>query len=434
MPRQETNNVAREYRFDIGELSTVPGEGFKRCRVKIARPGVFPYMHTDGRVRLEAKLPQDLFSRATVDSAKGAPITEDHPPMENGAKGLLTGQNYQLYTKGALGDNVEVEDGFLVATETIYDEALREKMQRGEKVQVSIGFTSDIENSPGEYEGQRYDSVQRNIRINHIAHVDVGRAGEEVRAYLDSAEGQRFAIQTTRQDGHKMPQPNNKNQVRRDTGRISRILDRFRRVIRADEGENIEQKEELIEDLEIEIQALQEEISESKDKGNDNAEEEPKKKESDSEPEAKTLEQLKAENISLKEKVQKLNDSLEEQKKETDALRDEMNDETTQDSKLALRSSLIEVALKAEPELRTDGMSNRELKLAVIAGTLPFEAGIRRDSISAERLDAQYQAAVQLLRERAANEGAGDSARIRIDEEEINKKRLARQNLHKEGK
>jgi hypothetical protein len=42
---------------------------------------------------------------------------------------------------------------------------------------------------PGVPDGQRYDAIQRNIRGNHVALVDLGRAGPEVSIRMDHADG-----------------------------------------------------------------------------------------------------------------------------------------------------------------------------------------------------------------------------------------------------
>ena len=42
----------------------------------------------------------------------------------------------------------------------------------------------------GIYKGERYDAVQVNIRYNHVAGVDLGRAGPEVRLRVDSSDNQ----------------------------------------------------------------------------------------------------------------------------------------------------------------------------------------------------------------------------------------------------
>lgn len=170
-------------RRDIGTLDVLNhGDGFLRARVRFARAGVFPYV-VDGKTVYEAKLPEEIFSLSTIDSAKRVPVTDGHPYS------LVSSSNYADHVRGTLGDSIVVAEGFLEAEETVFDSALIEKIKNGKATQVSIGFTCEPDNTAGEYNGTRYDSVQRNIKINHIAHVAQGRAGEDVRAYLDSQNG-----------------------------------------------------------------------------------------------------------------------------------------------------------------------------------------------------------------------------------------------------
>src|SRR5262249_40249598 len=44
-----------------------------------------------------------------------------------------------------------------------------------------------MEEASGEWNGERYDAIQRNIRGNHVALVDVARAGPEARVRMDAA-------------------------------------------------------------------------------------------------------------------------------------------------------------------------------------------------------------------------------------------------------
>ncbi len=49
---------------------------------------------------------------------------------------------------------------------------------RGDAMQLSAGYELDLDRTPGTApDGRRYDAVQRNIRINHVAAVPLGRAG-----------------------------------------------------------------------------------------------------------------------------------------------------------------------------------------------------------------------------------------------------------------
>jgi hypothetical protein len=57
--------------------------------------------------------------------------------------------------------------------------------------EVSCGYHCDVDETPGEFEGQRYDRVQRNIRYNHVAVVERGRAGD-AKLRLDSNDDVRL--------------------------------------------------------------------------------------------------------------------------------------------------------------------------------------------------------------------------------------------------
>nr|WP_004472601.1 DUF2213 domain-containing protein [Leptospira santarosai]EMN20133.1 PF09979 family protein [Leptospira santarosai serovar Arenal str. MAVJ 401] len=165
----------------------IEDEAVLRCPLVLARVGVFPYTHSDGRIVREAKLPEELFSPETLASIPGRPITKNHPPVSDN-DGLINDTNFSLYAKGCLGDSVQVKDDAIWVNETIWDAELKDSLKRRDKVQVSPGFRSRLDWTPGTFRGQQYDVVQRDIRFNHGAHVDKGRAGDSVRAYLDHAE------------------------------------------------------------------------------------------------------------------------------------------------------------------------------------------------------------------------------------------------------
>jgi len=74
-------------------------------------------------------------------------------------------------------------------------------------------------------------------------------------------------------------------------------------------------------------------------------------------------------------------------------------------------------------------MTNREIKLKVIGATLPFEEGIKTDSLDDVVIDARYDAAMALAREKAAIMDDVPSGSVRIDEKEIAKKRDGRLNM-----
>lgn len=165
----------------IKQVTTDPQTGFMHVtNVPIARVGVFPYMKADRSIEMEAKLPTELLSDSTVNSADNRPVTNDH-------HGLVTKDNATQLAKGFTADNAHVDNNTLRVDMTIMDGKLIDAINNG-KQELSIGFQTNIDQTPGEYNGVAYDSVQKDIQINHVAVVNQGRAGHTVRLLGDSAE------------------------------------------------------------------------------------------------------------------------------------------------------------------------------------------------------------------------------------------------------
>lgn len=172
-------------RFDTAQVNKFEFDaenGFLNIRnVPIACAGVFDYRMADGTTKREAKLPTEILSPSTVESANGKPITDNHPPT------MLGKDTVRSYMKGLTATNAHVENDMLKVDLTIFDEALINEISAG-KEELSIGFTTELEEIQGSYKGEVYDSVQKNIHINHVAVVDRGRAGHDIRLSGDSAE------------------------------------------------------------------------------------------------------------------------------------------------------------------------------------------------------------------------------------------------------
>ncbi len=166
----------------ISKISKDPNTGFLHAKnVPIARVGVFPYRTVNDDVVMEAKLPAELLSDSTVESANNKPVTNDHPSQ------LVTAENSKTLMKGFTAENAHVDGDMVKVDMTITDADLIKEIGDG-KEELSIGFTTEVVPVQGEYQGIHYDSVQKNIQINHIAVVDKGRAGHSVRITGDSAE------------------------------------------------------------------------------------------------------------------------------------------------------------------------------------------------------------------------------------------------------
>ena len=237
-------------RYDTARIDRVTQDaqtGFVHITdVPIATVGVFPYLKADNSIEMEAKLPTELLSDSTVASADSKPVTNDHP------KELVNQQNASKYMKGFTADNAHVDNDTLKVDMTITDADLISEINKG-KQELSIGFETEIFPEKGEYKGVAYDSVQRNIQINHVAVVEHGRAGHSVRLIGDSAE--MIEEQNVPKKGKQMET----TKVRLDGADVTVATGDADKIIKLDE-ENSE-KEKKIADLKAQIKDLQDQLA-----------------------------------------------------------------------------------------------------------------------------------------------------------------------------
>lgn len=178
-------------RFDFSQFKAVKtDEGFIVDTPIVGRVGIQTYQNADGTVTREFRPPEEVFNADSLASFKGKPITDNHP-SEN-----VTAKNFKQLSIGNMltdafqdGENVRVEV-------VIQDGETIDKIMNGGKRELSLGYRVDLEYTPGEYNGQKYDAIQRNIRINHLAVVGTARAGKIARLNLDKAD----AYQVTQEE------------------------------------------------------------------------------------------------------------------------------------------------------------------------------------------------------------------------------------------
>jgi len=177
--------VQRFARLEIQkDAITRTPEGFLIVPVTATRTGVLPYAKEDGSVSREARIPDEVFSDKSIASMKGIPVTNEHPVD------LVTAHNATSLTKGWTGHDVKTRDGrYLETTVKIVDEATIAQVLDG-KHEVSMGYEVEKDESPGRFDGEEYDVIQRNIRYNHLAIVTKGRAGPDVKLRLDAADNE----------------------------------------------------------------------------------------------------------------------------------------------------------------------------------------------------------------------------------------------------
>ena len=169
-------------RYDFAPITkseTTP-EGYLRVWGRTARVGTQLYRRADGSQVREYRPPEEVSNPESLSTFGMTPVTYDHPPS------LLDSTNTKLYQTGYSGSKVHYSNGFVEVCLTITDADSIEKINRGDATELSAGYKVDYDPTPGVTpEGEAYDGIQRNIRVNHIAVVPRGRAGPEVRLLLD---------------------------------------------------------------------------------------------------------------------------------------------------------------------------------------------------------------------------------------------------------
>lgn len=118
--------------------------------------------------------PEEEIKKA-ADTFKLVPLVDDH---------TMLGPDFtpaeQKGVHGVLGEDIQERNGTLFADVKIFSEQLKREIQDGKK-ELSLGYFCKYDLTPGQYNGMHYDAVQRDLKGNHIALVDNGRMGHDVR-------------------------------------------------------------------------------------------------------------------------------------------------------------------------------------------------------------------------------------------------------------
>lgn len=189
-------------RFDRGEFRTpvVTEAGFLRADAYVTRAGVFDYRDSQGKIKRELRHPTEVFAPESLASLSMVPLTLEHPEA-----GCVTADTARALTVGHIGDTVE-QDGALVRSPVLVtDGAAVKAVIEGTHRETSCGYTADVDETPGVYNGEPYDAAQKNIRYNHVALVAKGRAGPDVRVRLDSDSMAQVENSPTAQPAHGAP-------------------------------------------------------------------------------------------------------------------------------------------------------------------------------------------------------------------------------------
>lgn len=150
--------------------------------------GVFPYLGRQISPELEPdkiyqvlRPEEELTSPETLKSLELIPLVNEHTML--GTKdGMMPAEEKGVH--GVTGQHPKVQKPLITNDLKVFSEELKNEIENGKK-ELSAGYSCRYDLTPGEYNGQHYDAIQRDVRFNHIALVGEGRMGKDVRV-MDS--------------------------------------------------------------------------------------------------------------------------------------------------------------------------------------------------------------------------------------------------------
>ena len=117
----------------------------------------------------------EVFSADALASFSHAPITIDHPPE------MVTPENWDTYAVGEVSTAAGVDQKWVSLPLIVKAKGAIDAVQSGKR-QLSAGYSCRLDWQSGVTDdGEAYDAVQRGITINHVAIVDAARAGSEAK-------------------------------------------------------------------------------------------------------------------------------------------------------------------------------------------------------------------------------------------------------------
>jgi hypothetical protein len=123
----------------------------------------------------------ELSKAEALQTFNGKPFRNEHE-MVGTAEGITSTDDTQV--GGSIYNARPAEDGshVIVADLTIFSKEIQDLIESGKK-ELSLGYFCDYRKESGTFDGQAYDFVQCDIEGNHIALVDRGRMGRDVRVF-----------------------------------------------------------------------------------------------------------------------------------------------------------------------------------------------------------------------------------------------------------
>lgn len=123
------------------------------------------------RVYLLLRDPEEL--KKAADTFNNIPLLDRHIPVTAEAPS-------QQFVVGSTGTDARFDEPFLRNSLVVWTATAIAGINTNQQRELSCAYSYDADMTPGVYEGKPYDGIMRNIKGNHVALVEVGRAGPDV--------------------------------------------------------------------------------------------------------------------------------------------------------------------------------------------------------------------------------------------------------------
>ena len=163
-------------------------DGYLAASVRVARTGIQLYTgdqvdRPDMEIVRVYRPEEEVFSDVAMRSYAHRPVTVDHPSEP------VSATNWKDLAVGQTGDEV-MRDGETVRVPMVLMDAAAINAVDAGKRELSMGYMAEIDWTDGVTpDGEPYDAIQRNLRMNHLAIVAKARGGSKLKIGDDNPKG-----------------------------------------------------------------------------------------------------------------------------------------------------------------------------------------------------------------------------------------------------
>lgn len=391
-------------RFDVGgRLSKTRRTSLGGAYVpaRLSRTGVLTYRLSDGTTRRELRHPDEVFKADSLATLEDIPVIDikDHTA-------ILSPDDYRRASLGHV-KSFRQDGRFILSELVVQDQATLDAIDTGERTEISCGYVCKLDMTPGVYDGEPYDCIQRAIKYNHVALCppNRGRAGPEVGLRLDEQSPGAISHFDSEED-MKIIHLDGKDYNFGSDEHIAK-LDAINTAALAKAGEELAAAVKRADETQGRLDAAEAAAKKAKEKAE---EDDAERKRSAKAAEGSTKERLRARFKRFQKQFRAFFDDEEDDDKEGGMKMDALIDALLDDA--SAQTIMVEAITKSDPEFKADGKSAEYIEgrfdaLSEASGnTRGVDSIVRATEENARRLDAKkhpVEVARQANQERERN-------------------------------